>query len=113
MISKTVILSLLSVTFVSFGQILFKYSGNLLYRNDNQLHLIGVIVLSFFVSGLGSLTWIYLLRTVELNKVYPVLALSFIVVPILSVYYFEESLTKNYMLGIILICAGITLTLKN
>jgi len=57
---------------------------------------------------------IYQANTLPLGQVYPFMALSFIIVPILSNWFFGEMIVSSYLLGTILIAAGIVvITLSN
>ena len=99
----------LSVAFVSAGQVLFKYVSFLINSGNMLLgfRVIFFASLAFVVSGCGSLIWIHLLRNIELSKAYPFMALSFVVVPLLGMLFFEEQLTAPYFFGVTLIIFGI------
>lgn len=105
---------LLSLLFISSGQMLFKYVSILLNKKD-EVGIITVIVyglLSFFISGMGTVVWMYVLRFIELNKIYPYMALTFIFVPIMSYFFYSEKLSMQYFLGLIFIVVGIYIITK-
>lgn len=58
---------------------------------------------------LGMVLWLLVLRQVELTLVYPFMALSFVVVPLLSVLFLGERVDVAYMAGVVLIMGGIYL----
>ena len=60
--------------------------------------------------GVTTLVWIWVLSRSELGKVYPLMALAFVLVPIATYFLFDERFSVGYMLGIALIVMGIILT---
>jgi multidrug transporter EmrE-like cation transporter len=103
------LLILLTASLVSIGQALFKYVGLKLSGGHSvfSFEVLGVAILSFFISGCGSLVYIGLLRTMSLSAAYPFMALSFVMVPALSVLLYGEQLSVRYFMGLSLIIAGI------
>ena len=63
--------------------------------------------IAFIVYGGATLMWIHLLRSVALTVAYPLMALSFVAVPILSWWFFDEQLKVTTILGGIIIVAGV------
>jgi len=59
----------------------------------------------------SSLLWVWLLQYVPLSRAYPYVAIAFVLVPIASWWVFGERLDARYCLGVLLIIAGIMLTL--
>ena len=106
---KLISLTLLSVIFVSIGQIIFKYLSQIINIGGglNKIILFGLI--GFLISGFGSLIWIYALRYVSLTKNYSIFGLTFIIVPILSHLIFGEKINYNFIFGSLLIFLGILL----
>ena len=67
-------------------------------------------VISVFVAALlASLTWGAALTRFELSFAYPFMALSFVLVLLLSVAFFAEALTVAKLVGVLLIVAGIAI----
>lgn len=66
----------------------------------------------FILSGFAAaftvaLMWMTLINKMPLNVAYPFMSLTFITVPILSSFLFNESLSMNQIIGITLICSGV------
>lgn len=103
----------LCVAGIAVGQILFKLASQALGSGTNLWALIS----SPYLIGGGALyvaatfTWIWLLSRVELSQAYPFMALSFVMVPLLSMAFLGEEVSYRYWLGIALIVVGIVLTL--
>lgn len=100
------------VLMIAAGQLLFKLLGMQIEAGASVLEakVMGVAFAAFATYGLATLLWVYVLRTLPLTKAYPFMALSFVLVPIGGVMFFSESVRLPYVLGLILIVAGVVLT---
>ncbi len=103
------ILALICVFAIAGGQVLFKLVGNALNETGSIWH--PRVFLSFLAAmvlfGGATLLWIGLLQSTALSRLYPYLALSFVIVPLLSWLLYSEPLTFKYWLGMALILLGI------
>jgi len=102
-------LIILIVSLISAGQLLFKLASLLIVENNPVFgfKVLGVIFLSFLISGIGSLVYISLLRTIPLSIAYPFMALSYIAVPIMSYVFYNDSININYYVGITFVIVGL------
>lgn len=102
-------LGLLSVTIASFSQILLKKGAMKQYDSFIKEYL-NVFVLSGYVLMFGSvfLTMI-VYRGMDFMNVPVIEAVGYVLVPVLSYFFFKEKLTKKKILGILFILAGILL----
>lgn len=100
-------LGLLSVTIASFSQILLKKGAMKQYDSFIKEYL-NVFVLSGYVLMFGSvfLTMI-VYRGMDFMNVPVIEAVGYVLVPVLSYFFFKEKLTKKKILGILFILAGI------
>ena len=103
------------VLFTAMGQVLFKAGANALGQSNDALAVkpLAILLLAFAVYFFTSLGWMLLLRKASLGQLYPVMALSFIVVPLASLVFFGEQFSSKYFVGVILIVAGVVLCLKS
>ena len=64
-----------------------------------------------FVPGYGVATigWVLVLRQAPLNRVYPFMALAFVLVPLGSRLFLGEALAPQYWIGVALLVAGLVL----
>lgn len=95
---------------IAIGQVLFKIASNRLSESGNGLHMVlfdPVMILAIIIYGVSTLFWIYLLKFVPLSYAYSFMALTFIMVPILSMVFLGESLNLKYWVGAALIVAGL------
>lgn len=106
--------SVLCVLGVAIGQILFKLSANSLSQTGSFFALkTGAILFSALVLyGASTLGWVWVLQKIELGKVYPLMALAFVLVPLGSHLIFGERFQPQYFLGVILIMVGIVIAIK-
>jgi len=96
---------------IAFGQVLFKISSRGFAAGESLMKtLINPYLLGAFVLYGGcTVLWVYLLRDVDLSKAYPIFALSFLIVPILSWALLGEGFSKYSLYGGGLILAGVYL----
>lgn len=101
------------VAMIAAGQLLFKLTadslggrGGLLAASPRALLLLAVALAIYGVATLG---WILVLREAPLNRVYPIMALSFVLVPLGSHYLLGESIAPQYWAGVGLLVVGLIL----
>ena len=68
------------------------------------------ILSSFAAAYVAALFWLAALRTMDLSYAYPFMALSFVLVLLLSAAIFGESLSTAKVAGVILICIGVAIS---
>ncbi len=108
-------IAVLCVIGIATGQILFKKSAENFHTSGNiydipALSILSVALCLYAVTTLG---WVWVLQKSNLNKIYPLMALSFILVPIASHFILHENFNKQYFIGIIFIIIGILITLNS
>jgi drug/metabolite transporter (DMT)-like permease len=105
--------ALLSVAGISTGQLLLKMAAmNLANADAIGFWLFGVRINIYLfcgvaVLGASTLLWVWVLRGIPLSVAYPVMALAFIIVPILSFFVLGEALNWKTLVGGLLIGAGL------
>lgn len=106
--------ALLCVVGIAAGQILFKISATALHESGTFFEFkTGLVLLSAFaLYGITTIGWVWVLQKVDLGKVYPLMALAFVLVPIGSHFAFGERFHIQYFIGIALIMAGIVISVK-
>ncbi len=104
--TKAVFLALVCTLIVSVAQIFLKMGSENFEISLNQIYnyplLIGGLL---YVSGL--FCFIYAFRWGELSVVYPVMASSYVVVTLLSVYFLNEIIAVQKWMGVGLIIFGV------
>jgi drug/metabolite transporter (DMT)-like permease len=101
------------VVLLAGGQIVLKKAAvaysqvNAIFANPVMLALSAGLLLY----ATSSILWVWLLQYVPLNRAYPYVAIAFVLVPIASWWVFGETIDARYCVGVLLIVAGIILTL--
>ena len=97
---------------ISLGQILFKLTARTLHKNGDLLD--PVMLTWFFLAlalyGITTLGWVWVLQKADLGKIYPLMALAFVLVPIGSHFIFDERFHVQYFIGVATIMTGIVIT---
>ena len=101
----------LTPVMIAAGQVLF----NLASRRAGPADLSGLIglaanpylLVALVIYGLGTIIWVYVLKSVPLNFAYPFMALTFCVVPLLAWQFLSEPLSSKIAIGAALIMAGL------
>jgi drug/metabolite transporter (DMT)-like permease len=96
---------------MGLGQVLFKATAMALQETGSifALRTLTVFGAAFVLYSATAVGWVLLLRHIDLGKIYPFTALAFVVVPVLSAYFFGERFGPTYIVGAVLIGAGIIL----
>lgn len=87
-------------SFIQLFDYLFK-----LFTNPSSL---GGVVLYF----LSAVTWSYLLTKLEISFVQPILALTYVLTPILAILFLGEHVPPMRWIGILVIICGVALVAK-
>jgi len=99
------------VVAIAGGQLLFKIAATRLrgpYLTGDPAGL-AVLALALVIYGLATIAWILVLREAPLTRVYPLMALAFVLVPLGSRFFLGESLAPQYWAGVALLAAGLVL----
>ncbi|WP_426178645.1 EamA family transporter [Pseudomonas sp. TWRC1-2] len=72
-----------------------------------------VLFSAFALYGLTTILWVYVLQRADLGKIYPLMALAFVIVPIGSHFVFGERFQAQYFVGVALIIGGIIVAVKS
>lgn len=65
------------------------------------------LLAGYTLYGLNTLLMVFALRDGELSILYPIIALTYVWVTILSVLFFHESLNSFKLLGVVTVVAGV------
>ena len=108
----TYVWALICVLGLSGAQILFKLAANALNGTGSWFapRTAGLMVAALSLMGVMTIFWIWVLQTAELGRVYPIMALAFVIVPAATHVLLGERFTPRYFTGIVLIMTGIVVT---
>lgn len=111
----TYFIALICVVGIASGQILFKLSAASLKKTGTLLDPSTMLLLfsAFAFYGIMTIAWIWVLQKAELGRVYPLMALAFVIVPIGSHFVFGERFQPQYFVGVALIMVGIVVAVRS
>ena len=109
-------LCLLNTALLATGQILFKCgsNGKVLNSVEAIIRLIfsPVILLALCLYGGTTVLWMYILSRTPMSHAYPIQALAFPVVLLISGVLFNEQVTLTKWIGIVIIILGVTIATR-
>lgn len=117
-ISLLLILVFFGALVSAFGGILLKIGADQIGSVNNWYDLLGVIFTWPIIVGLlmylgPVMLWIYLLRKVELTLLQPLLAMVYVITPILALLILNEKVSEMRWLGIAIIVAGVVVVARS
>ena len=115
--ATTMVLILGAVAFSAAGQIFLKAGAQHLSRLGGLEFLLAaardIHVLSGLVAWIAStLCWLYVLRVAPLSRAYGLSSLTYVLIPLASIYVFGEQVRRLYAVGMALIIIGVTCLLS-
>ena len=113
--SVSMTMPLVAASISAVGQISLKYA--MLKHGTIEVTPRGIIslvleprlIFAMAIYSVALFLWLQVLSKTPLSTAYPILAVTYIIVPILSTFFFGEMLGRNQMIGMFLIMAGVTM----
>lgn len=111
----TYIIALICVVGIASGQILFKLSADSLKKTGSffDSSTMVLLFLALALYGIMTVVWIWVLQKADLGRIYPLMALAFVIVPVGSHFVFGERFQPQYFVGIALIMVGIIVATRS
>jgi drug/metabolite transporter (DMT)-like permease len=111
----TYLVVIICVIGIAAGQILFKLSALALQRSGSFFDPNTAMILcsAFILYGLTTIGWVWALQKADLGRLYPILALTFVLVPLGSYLVLGERFQPIYFFGVALIVVGIMITVRS
>jgi undecaprenyl phosphate-alpha-L-ara4N flippase subunit ArnE len=99
----------------AFGQVLLKYA--MIKHGSIEFSLRGLfglfteprLLFALFLYAAALLMWLHVLSKVPLSTAYPILAITYVIVPLLSLIFFGERIHQSQLIGICLVLAGVAM----
>lgn len=109
---------LVGIIMGSFGGILMKLGANSIGHTEisSIAQLISYLIklftnwqslLGIFLYFMSALTWSYLLTKLDISFVQPILALTYVITPILGIFILREHVPAMRWVGILVVIAGV------
>ena len=115
---RTILLVLCSVTPAVAGQLILKYAISRLSLDMSETGPLGyyvrlfttpIVLLGFFMYGLSSLVWLFILSKLPLSLAYPLVSMGYVLVVFFSWLLLREHVNVTRMVGVAVICLGVAL----
>ncbi|MCP1373378.1 EamA family transporter [Dyella lutea] len=110
----------LTIVLTVYGQLVLKWQAGLIPPSPQVghgllLYVVRMLLRPWVLSGLAaaflaSACWIAAVSRFPLSKIYPFMALNFVLVGLLAVPLFGESLSQSKIVGLLLVIAGLIVT---
>ena len=115
--AKTMVLILGAVAFSVVGQLFLKSGAQHLAGLGRLEFLLAAARDMHVLSGLvawtaSTLCWLYVLRVAPLSRAYGLSSLTYVLVPLASVYVFGEPVRRLHAVGMVLIIIGVACLLS-
>lgn len=109
------IVAALCVVGLAIGQILFKVGANSLTQTGSlfAFKTASTLIAALALYAITTVAWVWVLQKAELGRVYPLMAMAFVLVPLGSHFVFGERFQAQYFVGVALIMIGIVLAVKS
>jgi len=102
-----VIIAVLGVVIAGFSQILLKKGAMRPHISFIRDYLNAPVIIGYMMMFISVLTSMIAYRGLPMMTVPIIEALGFVLVPVLSYFFFKEKFTKNKIIGIVIIILGI------
>lgn len=111
----TYVVAIICVVGIAVGQILFKLSAQSLHKAGSffDIGTLALLFAAFALYGVTTIAWVWVLQKVELGRVYPLMAMAFVLVPIGSYLFLGERFNPQYFIGVALIAVGIIIAVRS
>ncbi len=110
---QSVILVLLCTLLGAAAQVFMKIGGTRIHSLDLRLLTNFPLLAGYALYAVNTLMLMIALRDGELSKLYPIIALTFVWVNILSIIFFQEQINPWKVCGILAIMAGVSILGRN
>ncbi len=113
---KTTMLCLLNTLLMVTGQVLFKIgaSGKIISSFKDIVILLfnPIIIFALFIYGGTTMLWLYILNKTPISYAYPIQALAFPAVLVISSILFKEAIPITRWIGVCIIFIGVFVAVK-
>lgn len=109
---KTMVLILGAVAFSVVGQLFLKSGAQTLAGLSRHEFLLAAardkhVLLGLIAWGASTICWLYVLRVTPLSRAYVLTSLTYVLIPLASVYVFGERIRLLHGVGTVLIIIGV------
>lgn len=114
---KAIAITIVYLLLLLAGQLLWKigvdqktiFKGsitNILFNLITSKYIIGGLV----IYAVATVLWLYLLSKFDLNYIYPIVSLSFVMAALVAHFILKENVPFNRWVGVVIITIGVLIT---
>jgi undecaprenyl phosphate-alpha-L-ara4N flippase subunit ArnE len=114
-INSSIILPLIAAAISAGGQVLLKFAmikhGAIVLTSRGIVSLIMEpwLIFAMAIYATALFLWLQVLSNTPLSTAYPILAVTYILVPFFATLFFGEIITKNHFIGMSFILVGVAM----
>lgn len=121
MVLKSVPLILVSIALAIAGQMFLKVGMDQMGKANkvgiNVASLVKmastpVIIVGLFFYAVSAVLWMIVLSQVNLSYAYPFLGLTYVIIPFLTKYFFQEQIPPLRWVGVLVVFVGVLISAK-
>jgi len=105
--NKAILLTLFCSVLAAFGQTFFKIGAASIGKNLYSWLSNWQLILGMFIYALSALLFVVALKHGNLSILYPIIAMSYVWITLISKFFFKEPVNIFNWLGILLITGGV------
>jgi multidrug transporter EmrE-like cation transporter len=106
-------LAIVACAISALGQILLKLAmnkhGAIQFTLSGLINLLSepVLIIALMMHVVALIIWLQVLSKIPLSTAYPILAITYVIVPVLSVLFLKESIQQSQLIGMFLVLVGV------
>ena len=112
-----IIYAISSILLIAISQFMFKKGVQMIDSPEiANLNLFGKllkvglqpsVIGGLLLNGIAAGLWLLALSSLELSFVFPLLSINYILIPLGAYILYQERISKNHKIGLLIICIGI------
>lgn len=110
--ARDLLLIILTVSSLAVGQVCFKLAAPAFVAFSIRSLLAPIFLIALVIYAVATVMWVVVLSRVPLTVAYPIVALSYLIVPLLARAFLNEQLTWQTFAGAFVIILGILLSIS-
>jgi drug/metabolite transporter (DMT)-like permease len=103
------LLTFIVVIFTSIGHLLLKISANHVAKYGGRIYTHPISIIAYVIFAIVAFLSIYAMKGLDLKIFFALNSLTYICIPILAVLVLKESVTRNKIIGIVIIAIGVVM----
>lgn len=101
------LMTLTVVIFTSIGNLLLKIASSRVTESGGRLYTNPVSIIAYGIFAFVAFLSIYAMKGLDMKVFFALNSLTYICIPFLSFVFLKEAVTRNKMIGIVIISIGV------